>query len=47
MNENVTYSAAADSPPMMPSSASTAMKVIAARVSSGLTSRAPAPSAAM
>ena len=32
---------------MMPSSASTAMKVIAACANNGLTSRAPAPSAAM
>jgi hypothetical protein len=46
-NANTTYSAAADRPPMIPSSASTAMKVIAACPSSGLISRAPAPSAAM
>ena len=46
-NANTTYSAAADRPPMTPSSASTAMKVIAACASSGLTSRAPTPSAAM
>ena len=47
MNANTTYSAAADRPPTMPSSASTATNAMAACASSGLTSNAPAPSAAM
>ncbi|CPB61942.1 Uncharacterised protein [Mycobacterium tuberculosis] len=46
-NANAAYSAAADNPPMMPSTASTAMNAMAACASSGLISKAPAPSAAM
>ena len=46
-NANTAYNVAADRPPMMPSSASTAMNVMAACASSGLTASAPAPNAAM